>query len=35
VKVTKLVHEYGALNKEIFFNDKFGRKQRLAVDWRV
>lgn len=33
VKVTRLVHEYGARNKEIFFNDRFGRKQRLAIDW--
>jgi len=33
VKVTKLVHEYGAANKELFFSDRFGRKQRLEIQW--
>lgn len=33
VKVTKLVHEYGAAHKEIFFSDRFGRKQRLEIHW--
>ncbi|MDX2080749.1 MAG: ribonuclease H-like domain-containing protein [Terrimicrobiaceae bacterium] len=33
VKVTRLVHEYGAKHKEIFFHDRFGRKQRLEVCW--
>jgi hypothetical protein len=33
VKVTKLVHEYGAANKELFFSDRFGRKQRLEIRW--
>ena len=33
VKVTKLVHEYGAANKELFFNDRFGRKKRLEIQW--
>ncbi|MFZ4773847.1 MAG: ribonuclease H-like domain-containing protein [Terrimicrobiaceae bacterium] len=33
VKVTKLVHEYGAANKELFFSDRFGRKQRLEINW--
>jgi len=33
VKVTKLVHEYGAAHKELFFNDRFGRKQRLEIQW--
>lgn len=35
VKVTRLVHEYGAANKRIFFNDRFGRKQSLDVDWTI
>ena len=35
VKVTRLVHEYGAANKKIFFNDRFGRKQSLGVDWTL
>ncbi|MFY8269568.1 MAG: ribonuclease H-like domain-containing protein [Terrimicrobiaceae bacterium] len=33
--VTRLVHEYGASKKEIFYNDRFGRKQRLPVEWTV
>ena len=33
VKVTKLVHEYGAAHKELFFSDRFGRKQRLEIQW--
>lgn len=35
VKVTRLVHEYGAANKKIFFNDRFGRKNCLEVDWSL
>ena len=34
VKVTKLVHEFGVQNKEIFYSDRSGRKQRLEVNWR-
>lgn len=33
VKVTKLVHEYGAAHKELFFSDRFGRKQRIEINW--
>lgn len=33
VKVTKLVHEYGAANKELFFSDRFGRRQRIEINW--
>ncbi len=33
VKVTKLVHEYGAAHKELFFSDRFGRKQRIEIHW--
>jgi DEAD/DEAH box helicase domain-containing protein len=35
VKVTRLIHEYGAANKKIFFNDRFGRKNCLEVDWSL
>lgn len=35
VKVTRLVHEYGATNKKIFFNDRFGRRNCLEVDWNL
>lgn len=33
VKVTRLVHEYGMKNKELFYNDRFGRKQRIEIHW--
>jgi len=33
VKVTKLVHEYGAAHKELFYTDRFGRRQRMEVGW--
>lgn len=35
VKVTKLVHEHGARHGELFYTDRFERKQRLAVDWNI
>ena len=35
VKVTRLVHEYGVRHKELFFNDRFGRKQRIPIDWHA
>lgn len=33
VKVTKLVHEYALAHNELFFSDRFGRKQRLDIRW--
>ncbi len=33
VKVTRMVHEYGCRTGEIFYRDRFGQKQRVAVDW--
>ena len=33
VKVTRLVHEHGCRHKEVFFHDRFSRKQRLEIDW--
>ena len=35
VKVTRMVHEYGARSSELFYSDRFGRKQRLEVAWRL
>ncbi|CAN5438719.1 hypothetical protein BH18VER2_BH18VER2_04330 [soil metagenome] len=29
VKVTRLVHEHGCRHKELFFHDRFARKQRV------
>lgn len=33
VKVTKLVHEYGKQKGELFYTDKFNRRQRFEVAW--
>jgi DEAD/DEAH box helicase domain-containing protein len=33
VKITRMVHEYGAVNKQLFYNDRFGRKQVVPVSW--
>jgi hypothetical protein len=33
VKVTKLVHEHGLAHRELFYIDKFSRKQRLEIKW--
>jgi DEAD/DEAH box helicase domain-containing protein len=34
VKVTKMVHEFGTANRELFYTDKFNRRQRMAIDWQ-
>lgn len=33
VKVTKMVHEHGAQKGTVAYNDRFGRKQDIAVPW--
>jgi DEAD/DEAH box helicase domain-containing protein len=33
VKVTKMVHEHGVESGELFYLDRFARKQRLEVPW--
>ncbi len=33
VKITKMVHEYGAAQKQLFFHDKFGKKISVNVGW--
>ena len=35
VKVTRLVHDYGAAPKTLLVNDRFGRKNCLEVDWSL
>jgi hypothetical protein len=35
VKVTRLVHEHGEQHRELFYTDRFGRRQRLEVDWQL
>ena len=33
VKVTKMVHEHGSQHRELFYTDRFGRRQRMEVTW--
>lgn len=33
VKVTRLVHEYALAHKELFYTDRFGRRQRFDANW--
>jgi DEAD/DEAH box helicase domain-containing protein len=33
VKLTKLVHEYGLTQKQLQYNNRFGRKLTVPVDW--
>lgn len=33
VKITKLVHEFGVQNKAVFYKDRFGKLNKVAVDW--
>jgi DEAD/DEAH box helicase domain-containing protein len=33
VKVTKLVHEHGIRHRELFYIDKFNRKQWIEIGW--
>lgn len=33
VKITKLVHEYGRQNKQLYYENRFGKKLNVAVSW--
>ncbi|MBI3417309.1 MAG: ribonuclease H-like domain-containing protein [Verrucomicrobia bacterium] len=33
VKITRLVHEYGAAKKQLFYNNRFGGKLSVPVAW--
>ena len=33
VKITKLVHEYAAAHGHLFYNNRFGNKLKVEVDW--
>lgn len=35
VKVTKLVHEFGASQKKLAYIDRFSRPTEIAVDWTI
>ena len=33
VKVTKIVNEHGVATRELFYTDKFSRRQRVGITW--
>jgi DEAD/DEAH box helicase domain-containing protein len=33
VKITRLVHEYGAAHKQLFYRNRFGAKLSVGVSW--
>ncbi len=33
VKVTRLLHEYGCKNKELFYHDRFSQRCRVEIEW--
>jgi len=33
VKITKMVHEYGVVNKQLHYNNRFGKKLSVDVAW--
>ena len=33
VKITRLIHEYGAAHKQLFYTNKFGAKLSVPVNW--
>jgi hypothetical protein len=33
VKITRMVHEYGALHKQLFYRNRFGNKLSVPVGW--
>lgn len=33
VKLTRLVHEYGRQHKQLFYQNRFGKKLNVAVNW--
>jgi DEAD/DEAH box helicase domain-containing protein len=35
VKITRMVHEFGAAQSQVFYADRFGRKQAVPVEWRI
>jgi DEAD/DEAH box helicase domain-containing protein len=35
VKITRLVHEYGATHKQLFYSNRFGNKLSLPVSWKL
>jgi DEAD/DEAH box helicase domain-containing protein len=34
VKLTRLVHEYGVQNRQLFYQNRFGKKLSVPVSWQ-
>lgn len=35
VKITKLVHEYGVSQRQLYYNNRFGKKLTVPVKWEI
>ena len=35
VKITKLVHEYGVQHRQLYYNNRFGKKLTVPVRWEL
>jgi DEAD/DEAH box helicase domain-containing protein len=35
VKLTRMVHEYGASRRQLFYKDRLGKTVPVPVDWRI
>ncbi len=35
VKVTRLIHEYGAQHGVLYYDDRYGQRREVAVDWEL
>jgi hypothetical protein len=35
VKITKLVHEYGVAQRQLHYNNRFGKKLTVPVKWAI
>jgi len=33
VKITRLVHEFGVANRQVYYHNRFGKKLSVAVSW--
>jgi len=33
VKITRMVHEYGSRNRQLYYQNRFGKKMTVPVDW--
>lgn len=35
VKITRLIHEFGAAHRQLYYTDRFGKKLGVAVSWDI